>query len=536
MNELITYEDLKLTENNIFRLKILLPTFGILLYLFSLIFKFAKYPLTPFLYISLFYLLFIILTHYLFNKIKEEKVIFFLLSISLIEIIIATFVIYYTGGITSYFFVSYFLIIFNISAFRFPNYPYLISAISYVSYLILILGQYYKIIPYVNCLTSEVYNINYSIFYQRGFFVGLFLLIFSLYANKVIKDLNNERKILKLLREGSLLLTSYIGDRENFLKSIAKIAKEIVLADSSSIIEYRDGKYKFVAWENFDDNVIKHIEEKMNLTKPVNLENIREKKSVMKVDDVYKLSYWIKIENVRSYIGSPIIYKDEVIAILNVDSKKPNNFSESDVINIEILSKIVSTITEKDHLFNEINELNRRLEDISVKDYLTSLFNRRKLEEILKYQINIFLRKKINFQLIMIDIDNFKMINDNLGHLEGDQLLIKVGKILEKNIRKVDYLFRYGGDEFIIILPDFPPNDVEIVMNRINSQFKEEFNNFSKNYKINLSYGYLSFEDFYIDITNKNPENSYDDDFLFFNVLKYVDNLLYISKKLKHID
>jgi diguanylate cyclase (GGDEF)-like protein len=256
----------------------------------------------------------------------------------------------------------------------------------------------------------------------------------------------------------------------------------------------------------------------------------------MKVDDVYKLSYWIKIENVRSYIGSPIIYKDEVIAILNVDSKKPNNFSESDVTNIEILSKIVSTITEKDHLFNEINELNRRLEDISVKDYLTSLFNRRKLEEILKYQINIFLRKKINFQLIMIDIDNFKMINDNLGHLEGDQLLIKVGKILEKNIRKVDYLFRYGGDEFIIILPDFPPNDVEIVMNRINSQFKEEFNNFSKNYKINLSYGYLSFEDFYIDITNKNPENSYDDDFLFFNVLKYVDNLLYISKKLKHID
>jgi len=225
MNELITYEDLKLTENNIFRLKILLPTFGILLYLFSLIFNFAKYPLTPFLYISLFYLLFIILTHYLFNKIKEEKVIFFLLSISLIEIIIATFVIYYTGGITSYFFVSYFLIIFNFSAFRFPNYPYLISAICYVSYLILILGQYYKIIPYVNYLASEVYIINSSIFYQRGFFIGLFLLIFSLYANKVIKDLNYERKVLKLLREGSILLTSYIGDRENFLKSIAKLAK-----------------------------------------------------------------------------------------------------------------------------------------------------------------------------------------------------------------------------------------------------------------------------------------------------------------------
>lgn len=97
-------------------------------------------------------------------------------------------------------------------------------------------------------------------------------------------------------------------------------------ADSCSIIEYRDGKYKFVAWENFDDNIIKDIEKELNLTKPVNLEKIREKKSIMKIDDVYKLSYWIKIENVRSYIGSPIIYKDEVIAILNVDSKNQTNF------------------------------------------------------------------------------------------------------------------------------------------------------------------------------------------------------------------
>jgi len=473
--------------------------------------------------------------HLLLKKIKENKFLHFILFISIVEIFLTTLIIFYTGGINSYFFIFYLLVILNFSSFRFPYYPFLISLLSFIAYLILILGQFYKIIPYINYLSFENYNLSKTILIQNILIVGLFLLITSFYANTIIKNLNREKKILELLREGSLLLTSYIGDRVNFLKSIVKIAREVTDADSASIVEYDDERYRFIAWDNLTDDFIRNVEEKFNLSKPFNLEKIREEKKILKFDDVYKLPYWVKTENIRSYIGAPIFFKDKVYAILNIDSKKLNKFNSSDVVNVEILTKIISTTFEKDYLFNEINELNKKLENLSIKDHLTSLYNRRKLEEVLKYEINIFLRREENFQLIMMDVDNFKMINDTLGHIEGDEILIKIGEIFNKNLRKVDFLFRYGGDEFIIIIPNSPPPTVEIVMKRIDSKFKEKLKNYIDNYKIGLSYGYLSFKEFYMDIINKYPEKSYDDDFLFFHVLKYVDTLLYSSKKLKHI-
>lgn len=523
-------------ENQIFEMKILIPIAGLIFYFSSIFFKFTKYPLTPFLYVSVFYAFVLILMHNIFRKLKKDKFLYWYFSISIIEIILATILIYYSGGITSSFFVLYIIIILSVSAFRIPNIPFIFTLLSYISYLILVFGEYFNYFKYVDYFSSENIEITLPFVYQRSFLFGVFVMIFSLFANRIIIELNREKKVQDLLREGSLLLTSYIGDREKFLKSIVQIAREIVDAESASIIEYRDNKYRFIAWDNLGDDLIKNVENILNSTKPYNLEEIRESKKIIKFDDVWKVSYWVKAVKTRSYIGVPIIFKDEVVAVLNVDSKKVKKFKDIDVRYLETFSKIISTIYEKDYLFNQINKLNEKLEDMSVKDHLTSLFNRRKLEEILKYQINVFIRREENFQLIMIDIDNFKKINDELGHLEGDNVLIKIGDIFTKNLRKVDFLFRYGGDEFIIILPKSPPPTVELVMNRINLKFKEEFRDYINNYGMGLSYGYLSFNDFYADIVDKNPEESHNDDFLFFNVLKYIDNLLYASKKLKHID
>lgn len=536
MKNLIKYEELIVIEKRLFELKILIPLVGILLYLTSLFLKFTAYPLTPILYISIFYFIFIYIIHLIFKKFKEKKLLLLILFISLFEIFMAALIIYYTGGITSSLFILYILIILNLSAFRFPNYPILVSIFCFLSYLFITLSQFYKFIPYINYYSSDVYKIDLAFLYQRLFFIGIILLIFSLYTNRIILDLNNERKVLEFLREGSVLLTTYIGDRENFLKTILKIAREVVEADSASIIEYSDGKYKFLAWENLNDDLIKKVEENFNLTKPYNLEEIREKKKIIKFDDVHKVPYWVKTVNLRSYIGSPIVFKDDVVALLNVDSKKVNKFTDTDILNIETLSKVISTIYEKDYLFRKIGELNKQLENLSFKDPLTSLLNRRKLDEVVKYQINLFLRNKENFQLIMMDIDNFKKINDDLGHTEGDEFLIKLGAILQKIIRKLDFVFRYGGDEFIIIIPNSPPPTVELVMKRINNIFKDTFDSFIKEFNIGISYGFLSFKDFYDDIIMKFPEKSNDDDFLYIQVLKYVDNLLYSSKRLKHID
>ncbi len=96
---------------------------------------------------------------------------------------------------------------------------------------------------------------------------------------------------------------------------------------------------------------------------------------------------------------------------------------------------------------------NRRLEELAITDKLTSLFNRVKLDNSLKYELDRAHRFSTDLSIIIIDIDDFKKVNDTYGHLVGDKVLINIAKILTHNIRKVDILGRWGGEEFLVICP-----------------------------------------------------------------------------------
>ena len=96
----------------------------------------------------------------------------------------------------------------------------------------------------------------------------------------------------------------------------------------------------------------------------------------------------------------------------------------------------------------------KRLEVISVTDKLTNVFNRRKLDETLHLELEKVKRYAKTLSLILIDIDHFKRVNDTYGHQTGDEVLKSVSKILQDNIRKIDLLGRFGGEEFMIICPE----------------------------------------------------------------------------------
>jgi len=107
----------------------------------------------------------------------------------------------------------------------------------------------------------------------------------------------------------------------------------------------------------------------------------------------------------------------------------------------------------------EIQKLQAELHEQILRDPLTGLYNRRYLDEALQHEIYRAAREKIPFSLIVMDIDHFKKINDTYGHPVGDLFLIQIGNLLKQHIRGMDTVCRFGGEEFLLMLPGADAND-----------------------------------------------------------------------------
>ncbi len=120
-----------------------------------------------------------------------------------------------------------------------------------------------------------------------------------------------------------------------------------------------------------------------------------------------------------------------------------------------ILSNLISKrdLAQIDSQTRNLIRSSVKLREQSIRDYLTNLFNRRYMEETLEREIKRAVRQKYPIGIIMLDIDHFKRFNDSLGHAAGDSLLKELGNLLNKNVRGADIACRYGGEEFVLILP-----------------------------------------------------------------------------------
>lgn len=129
---------------------------------------------------------------------------------------------------------------------------------------------------------------------------------------------------------------------------------------------------------------------------------------------------------------------------------------------------------EKEEKLNKLlKEEKQKLEELSITDYLTGAFNRRFITSCLKDEMESSDLQQKELTVAMVDIDNFKMINDSYGHLYGDYVLKRVVSTIKSNLRQSDIVGRYGGDEFLIILRNTTGSEGYAMMERIRRMIQE---------------------------------------------------------------
>lgn len=127
------------------------------------------------------------------------------------------------------------------------------------------------------------------------------------------------------------------------------------------------------------------------------------------------------------------------------------------------------------HDLTETKQLEARLKNMSITDSLTGLHNQRHFLAVLEPEMERAKRYLRPLNLICIDLDNFKQVNDLLGHLEGDDALRFTSRIIKKQLRKTDMAFRYGGDEFMVLLPETCSEDAKIIGRRLKASFDQQW-------------------------------------------------------------
>ncbi|MFQ5789362.1 MAG: diguanylate cyclase, partial [Acidobacteriota bacterium] len=152
-------------------------------------------------------------------------------------------------------------------------------------------------------------------------------------------------------------------------------------------------------------------------------------------------------DGIRSYILLPLESRRRVVGTFGLGSHHVAAFSEKDLPLLTQLSKQISVAIDNVKLY-------QRTKETSILDDLSSLFNFRYFHQSLDRELKLVARHKSRLSLIFIDLDNFKPVNDNYGHLRGSKVLREVGFLLRAAIRETDIAARYGGDEFVVILPD----------------------------------------------------------------------------------
>ena len=169
----------------------------------------------------------------------------------------------------------------------------------------------------------------------------------------------------------------------------------------------------------------------------------------------------------QSIVAVPVRFREQCLGVIElINIIGPEGFSERDMALLEALADYAAIAIENARHVQRIHEL-------TITDDCTSLYNARHLNFMLDTEIYRSHRYAFEFSLIFIDLDHFKNINDTHGHLMGSKLLAEIGQAIKDKCRLIDLAFRYGGDEFVVLLPQTSKENAMGVARRLHKLIRE---------------------------------------------------------------
>jgi diguanylate cyclase (GGDEF)-like protein len=191
----------------------------------------------------------------------------------------------------------------------------------------------------------------------------------------------------------------------------------------------------------------------------------------------------------HSVLCVPIKGREPILGVIELANRpgKPG-FSKEHIPTLKSLADYAAIALENARYVQRIHEL-------TIMDDCTALFNARHLNFVLDAEIYRSTRYGYEFSVVFFDLDHFKQVNDLYGHLVGSRLLWRIGDIVKSNLRLIDYAFRYGGDEFVIILPQTSKENALTVVRRLKDLLNSKvfFRTENLNIKVTASFGIATF-------------------------------------------